>query len=267
MTPAEECNDTAPSCPPEAEDTMIDPVWDSEAKQAANEAYDQAREEQDAKQHYAEKMAHAQHFAQGTQQSPYYRGGMIGRAPEPTMKELRAGALHTAHQFAAGHPKTAEELIADAKLYVDFVHGSGDATPAHQAPTWGYQPSTALADDDAAAAAVQKPDAPRVTLAYIMGRMHQVHFTYPPNCPHMIVAEVTFDNGFTILGESAPADPDNFNIQLRQKFALDNAIRKAWPLFGFLLCELKHTGANVWEFMPHPTPDSSTPLTEDASEI
>ena len=42
-------------------------------------------------------------------------------------------------------------------------------------------------------------------------------------------------NGFTVTGESACASPENFNAELGQKIARQNAVQKLWPLLGFQL--------------------------------
>lgn len=42
-------------------------------------------------------------------------------------------------------------------------------------------------------------------------------------------------NGFTIIGKSAPASPENFNAELGKKFAYEDAMRQIWPLMGFAL--------------------------------
>ena len=42
-------------------------------------------------------------------------------------------------------------------------------------------------------------------------------------------------NGFTVTGESACASPENFNAELGQKIARQNAVNKIWPLEGYLL--------------------------------
>lgn len=42
-------------------------------------------------------------------------------------------------------------------------------------------------------------------------------------------------NGFTVTGESACASPENFNKELGQKIARQNAVNKIWPLEGYLL--------------------------------
>lgn len=42
-------------------------------------------------------------------------------------------------------------------------------------------------------------------------------------------------NGFTVIGKSAPASPENFNADLGRRFAYEDAIRQLWPLMGFAL--------------------------------
>jgi hypothetical protein len=44
-------------------------------------------------------------------------------------------------------------------------------------------------------------------------------------------------NGFTIIGESACASPENFNADLGKKIARANAVQKIWPLMGYALRE------------------------------
>ena len=47
------------------------------------------------------------------------------------------------------------------------------------------------------------------------------------------VACITMKNGFTVIGESACADPDNFNAIMGEQIALVDAKRKMWSLLGF----------------------------------
>lgn len=42
-------------------------------------------------------------------------------------------------------------------------------------------------------------------------------------------------NGFTVIGKSAPASPENFNAEYGMKLARKDAIRQLWPLMGFAL--------------------------------
>ena len=42
-------------------------------------------------------------------------------------------------------------------------------------------------------------------------------------------------NGFTVVGKSAPASPENFDAELGRKLAYEDAVRQLWPLMGYAL--------------------------------
>lgn len=51
-------------------------------------------------------------------------------------------------------------------------------------------------------------------------------------------------NGFTVTGESACASPENFDAEIGQKIARQNAVSKIWPLMGYeLKCRLAGSAA------------------------
>ena|SRR5258708_275969 len=49
------------------------------------------------------------------------------------------------------------------------------------------------------------------------------------------ICMIKMQNGFIVIGKSAPASPENFNEELGRKFAYENAVRELWPLMGFAL--------------------------------
>lgn len=53
----------------------------------------------------------------------------------------------------------------------------------------------------------------------------------------LTVCCLTLRNGFTVTGESACASPENFNKELGQKIARENARQKIWALEGYALRE------------------------------
>lgn len=57
------------------------------------------------------------------------------------------------------------------------------------------------------------------------------------------VCVITMENGFTVIGKSAPASPENFNAELGKKFAYEDAVRQLWPLEGYALREQLAKGA------------------------
>ena len=46
---------------------------------------------------------------------------------------------------------------------------------------------------------------------------------------------LVMENGFSIIGKSAPASAANFNAELGRKLAYEDAIRQLWPLEGYTL--------------------------------
>lgn len=44
-------------------------------------------------------------------------------------------------------------------------------------------------------------------------------------------------NGFVVIGKSAPASPENYVEEKGQTFAREDAIRQLWPVMGYALKE------------------------------
>lgn len=82
-------------------------------------------------------------------------------------------------------------------------------------------------------------NAPRLTPALIDAAIKGVDFhVFEKTC--LTVCCLTLQNGFTVTGESACASPENFNAEIGQKIAKDNARDKIWALEGYLLKENLH---------------------------
>lgn len=58
--------------------------------------------------------------------------------------------------------------------------------------------------------------------------------------PQLTICVLSLENGFTVTGESACASPENFNAEIGQKIAYENARNKIWQLEGYLLKEKLH---------------------------
>ena len=54
---------------------------------------------------------------------------------------------------------------------------------------------------------------------------------------------LSLENGYTVLGESACASPENFDAALGRKIARSNAVNKIWALEGYLLRQKLHNAA------------------------
>lgn len=51
----------------------------------------------------------------------------------------------------------------------------------------------------------------------------------------LTVCAMTLKNGYVVTGESAAADPENFNKEIGEKIARENARNKIWSLEGYLV--------------------------------
>jgi hypothetical protein len=94
---------------------------------------------------------------------------------------------------------------------------------------------TGLEERDAAAAAVQVK--PRVTLDQIKSLIASERYFVDDT---LTICVLTLSNGYKVTGESAAADPANFNEELGRKIAKDKATAEIWPLAGFLLRDKLH---------------------------
>lgn len=56
----------------------------------------------------------------------------------------------------------------------------------------------------------------------------------------LTICVLVLKNRFTIVGESAPASPENFDEALGRKVARQNAVSKIWMLEGYLLKQRLH---------------------------
>ncbi len=76
--------------------------------------------------------------------------------------------------------------------------------------------------------------APRLTPDHIDNQVVAGDYHVFPGTT-VTVCCLILSNGFTVIGESACADPANFNEELGRKIAHDNARNKIWQLEGYLL--------------------------------
>ena len=77
-------------------------------------------------------------------------------------------------------------------------------------------------------------DAPRLTPALIDSVIKdKVFHVFGGTC--LTVCCLTLTNGFTVTGESACASPENFNAEIGEKIAFEQASNKIWMLEGYLL--------------------------------
>ena len=76
--------------------------------------------------------------------------------------------------------------------------------------------------------------APRLTPDLIDGCVADKQYhVFGDTC--LTVCCLVLTNGFTVTGESACASPENFNQEIGEKIAFENARNKIWMLEGYLL--------------------------------
>lgn len=84
--------------------------------------------------------------------------------------------------------------------------------------------------------------APRVTLESLKAKIKSEQFFHPDCAPHVTICALEVENGFVLVGMSAPADAANFDAEKGRTFSRDDAMRKLWTLEGYLLRDRLHGG-------------------------
>lgn len=77
---------------------------------------------------------------------------------------------------------------------------------------------------------------PTVTMDLIKSKIVKEQF-HVFDGTQLTVCVLTLENGFNVTGESACVSPENFNKEIGEKIAKDNAVNKIWTLEGYLLKE------------------------------
>ena len=93
--------------------------------------------------------------------------------------------------------------------------------------------------------------APRVTPADIEAAIKEVHYLNAGDAcgaqggplDLLTLCVLQLHNGFTVVGKSACASAANFDEELGQRIALEDAKRQLWPLLGYALRERLHAEA------------------------
>lgn len=85
--------------------------------------------------------------------------------------------------------------------------------------------------------------APRVTEEYILSRISDTVFNRFDE--RVTICQITLDNGFSVRGESVCVNAANYDRQIGEKYANENAFGKLWELFGFLLAEDQFKGGGL----------------------
>jgi hypothetical protein len=115
-------------------------------------------------------------------------------------------------------------------------HGQPESSDA-AAGAVATHPRVTLDDIEGAIAARFEFTADAVA-AHVTSAHYAAHFEVPKAIEPLKLLSIcllVMRNGFTVIGTSAPASPENFNAEFGRKLAYENAIRQLWPLMGFAL--------------------------------
>lgn len=66
-----------------------------------------------------------------------------------------------------------------------------------------------------------------------------------PELGLLTICVLLLRNGFTVLGKSACASPENFDAELGRKIARADAVNQIWPLEGYLLKQRLYLNAQM----------------------
>lgn len=103
-----------------------------------------------------------------------------------------------------------------------------------------------MINDEQLSLALDNSPAPRVTADYIKSRIVDTRFEKFSDT--VTIAQITLDNGYSVRGESACVNPANYNQEIGERIAYDNAFNRLWPVFGFWLSEVQWRERNGLSF-------------------
>ncbi len=81
-----------------------------------------------------------------------------------------------------------------------------------------------------------------------------VYGDFPDALSLLTICVLVLRNGYTVLGKSGVASPENFDTDIGKKIARDNAVREIWPLMGYALKERLYEAEAIVAGLPD-TPD------------
>lgn len=73
----------------------------------------------------------------------------------------------------------------------------------------------------------------KITVEFLNSEIANVEYLRPVGT--LTICVITTKDGFTFTGESACVNPANFNQEIGEKIAYDNAFNKMWLPYGFWL--------------------------------
>lgn len=106
---------------------------------------------------------------------------------------------------------------------------------------------------------IERSTAPRVTAEALDKNIREYYYIYPRQAivlaggpdsealQPLTICVIVLNNGFTIIGQSACADPANYKKDIGDRLALNDAKQKVWAFMGYSLREdLMRSGASTF---------------------
>lgn len=87
---------------------------------------------------------------------------------------------------------------------------------------------------------------PKVTRESIEAKIKNVRHLHSDT---LTICVITMNNGFNVVGKSAPASPENFDVAIGERYAYEDAFRGLWQLEGYLLCEMLYQNKGAENLM------------------
>lgn len=202
-------------------------------------------------------------------------------------KRIQALAAKAAED-AGKNARVAPQLLFAGVMFmlVDAIEGGELLLPQVKVPvaswdeTWdrfereGHLAMKAVSEEEL----VAKATGPRVTKDELYANVatYAVFNAYDavtalgiPASEHLkllTLAVVTAENGFTFVGESACAWPANYDQDIGNRLALDNAKNKMWSVMSYHLKQQLHTGTHLTQTpLPWAEPTSDTEVPPNVS--
>lgn len=85
---------------------------------------------------------------------------------------------------------------------------------------------------DAAKEKVKTKQFPRVTEESIKAKIATIKYVKEQQ---LTICVITMQNGFFVTGVSAPAHAGNYDKEIGERYAYENAFKQLWQLEGYLL--------------------------------
>lgn len=77
----------------------------------------------------------------------------------------------------------------------------------------------------------------RVTSEDVDAAIVGTEYLTPHSATHVTIAVTRLQNGYIVVGTSAPSDPSNYDENVGRRMALQDCMRQIWPLLGFQIRE------------------------------